>query len=240
MRVLMIGGAGRVGSMTAPYLKGQHSLTIFDQMPAADSSLRSIQGDICDYAALAQAMAGQQALIYMAMGSEDWDSLVGIHSAYDINVKGLHLALHAAQAAGIQQAVYTSSMSVYANLEGRTFADETSLPDAHELYGFTKYLGEQVCQSAARNWDMHINALRLCFPTPDDKLAQVKPEQRSLATAASDVAAALSAALRFQGRYQTFMISGDARHTVLNMHKARLLLGWTPKGTSRSCPDARK
>ena len=228
MRVLIIGGAGRVGSMTAPYLKAQHSLTIFDRRPAADSSLPGIQGDICDYEALAACMSGQQALVYMAMGSEDWDSLTGMHSAYDINVKGLHLALHAAQAAGIKQAVYASSMSVYENLDGRSFADENAVPDAHGLYGFTKYLGEQVCQNAARNWDMHINALRLCFPTPDNKLAQVKPEKRSLATAASDVAAALAAALRFQGRFQTFMISGDARHTVLNMHKARLLLGWTP------------
>ncbi|MCY3574750.1 MAG: NAD(P)-dependent oxidoreductase [Chloroflexi bacterium] len=232
MRVLMIGGAGRVGSMTAPYLKDRHSLTIFDRRPAADSRLRSIQGDICDYAALADAMAGQDALIYMAMGSEDWDSLVGIHSAYDINVKGLHLALYAAQAAGIQQAVYTSSMSVYENLGGRTFADENVLPDAHELYGFTKYLGEQVCQTAARNWDMHINALRLCFPTPDEELALVKPEQDRLATAASDVAAALAAALRFQARFQTFMISGDARHTVLNMRKARRLLSWSPQAAT--------
>ncbi|MCY4466779.1 MAG: NAD(P)-dependent oxidoreductase [Chloroflexi bacterium] len=231
MRVVIIGGAGRVGSMTAPYLKPEHSLTIFDQRPAADSSLPSVQGDICDYEALSHVMSGQQALIYMAMGSEDWDSLAGIHSAYDINIKGLHLALYAAQAVGINQAVYTSSMSVYENLDGRTFADEHAAPDAHGLYGFTKYLGEQVCQNAARNWDMHINALRLCFPTPDDKLAQIKPEQRSLATAASDVAAALAAALRFQGRFQTFMISGDARHTVLNMHKARLMLGWTPKMT---------
>lgn len=233
MRVLLIGGAGRVGSMTAPYLAAEHSLTIFDRRPAADSSLRSITGDICDYAALSDALAGQQALIYMAMGSEDWDSLTGIHSAYDINVKGLHLALHAAQAARITQAVYTSSMSVYEDLGGRAFADEHVAPDAHELYGFTKYLGEQVCQNAARNWDMHINALRLCFPTPDDKLAQVLPEQRRLATAASDVAAALLAGLRFQGRFQTFMISGDARHTVLNMHKARLLLGWTPRFSGR-------
>lgn len=240
MRVLVIGGAGRVGSMTAPYLKTEHSLTIFDRQPAADSSLRSVQGDICDYEALVQVLSGQQALIYMAMGSEDWDSLTGIHSAYDINVKGLHLALHAAQAAGIKQAVYTSSMSVYENLGGRTFADENVAPDAHELYGFTKYLGEQVCQNATRNWDMHINALRLCFPTPDARLAQVKPEQRSLATAASDVAAALAAALRFQGRFQTFMIGGDARHSVLHMHKARLLLGWTPKVTQGLAPHPRK
>ena len=229
MRVLIIGGAGRVGSMTAPYLMRRHSLTIFDRQPAADGGLRSVIGDIGDYAALADAMSGQEALIYMAMGSEDWGSLEGINSAYDINVKGLHLALHAARAAGITQAVYTSSMSVYEDLGGRTFADESPLPDSRGLYGFTKYLGEQVCLHAARNCDMHINALRLCFPTPDDLMAEVIEEQASLATAASDVAAALDAALHFQGGFQAFMISGDTRETVLNMRKARLLLGWSPQ-----------
>ena len=231
MRVLIIGGAGRVGSMTAPFLMRHHSLTIYDRQPPADASLRHIQADICDYAALADAMTNQDALIYMAMGSEDWDSLHGINSAYDINVKGLHLALHAAQAAGIKQAVYTSSMSVYEDLGGRAFADESPVPDARGLYGFTKYLGEQVCQNAARNRDMHINALRLCFPTPDDSLAEVSAEQAPLATAASDVASALDAALRFQGGYQAFMISGDARRNALNMRKARLLLGWVPRVT---------
>jgi len=137
--------------------------------------------------------------------------------------------LHAAQAAGIRQAVYTSSMSVYEDLAGRRFADELAAPDARHLYGFTKYLGEQVCQNAVGNWGLHVNALRLCFPTPDADFSAVAPERRLLATAASDVAAAIAAALEFQGRFQTFMISGDFAHTMVNMSKARLLLGWQPQ-----------
>ena len=229
MRILVIGGSGLVGSMIAPYLAQQHSLTIFDLQPPADPALPYIQGDITDFESLAAAMQGQAGLVYMAMGSLDWQTIPGINSAYDINVKGLHLALKAAQEAGLEQAVYTSSMSVYADLDGRKFADETVPPDARHLYGFTKYLGEQVCRNAAQNWNMHINALRLCFPTPDADFAQVEAGKRPLATAASDVARAISAALRCRGRFQTFMISGDFAQTVLNMSKAKLLLGWQPQ-----------
>ncbi len=229
MRILVIGGSGTVGSMVSPYLAAQHRLTVFDLKPPADPACAYIQGDITAYEQLAAALRGQEALVYMAMGSLEWDTLAGVTSAFDINIKGLHLALMAAQAAGISQAVYTSSMSVYADLGGRAFADESPVPDALDLYGFTKSLGEQVCRNAARNWDMHINILRLCFPTPDAQFAAVEPGKRILATAASDVARAISAGLRFQGRCQTFMISGDFRGTMVNMNKAKALLGWVPK-----------
>ncbi len=229
MRVLVIGGSGIVGSMITPYLGRDHDLTIFDRQSPADSSLQYIPGDITRYEDLAAATEGQDALIYMAMGSIDWQTIEGINSAYDINVKGLHLALMAAQEAGISQAVYTSSMSVYQDLEGRKFADETVPPDAWHLYGFTKSLGEQVCLNAVRNWNMHVNVLRLCFPTPDELFHEVEEDKRTLATAASDVAQAISAALQFSGRFQTFMISGDFKQSMLNMSKAKSLLGWQPK-----------
>ena len=229
MRVLVIGGSGLVGSMITPYLREDHDLTIFDLKPPSDPEFACILGDLTCYDELAAAMIGQSALVYMAMGSLDWQTLDGIHSAYDVNVKGLHLALKAAHEAGIEQAVYTSSMSVYADLSGRNFADETAPPDAKHLYGFTKSLGEQVCLNAVRNWGMHINILRLCFPTPDEQMRDVEPDKRVLATAASDVARAISAALSFRGRGQTFMISGDFQGTMLNMSKAKLLLGWEPQ-----------
>ena len=233
MRVLVIGGSGSVGSMITPYLKREHDLTIFDRQAPPDSSLPHIGGDITQFDDLAAAMTGQNALVYMAMGSLEWHTIHGINSAYDINVKGLHLALKAAHEAGVKQAVYTSSMSVYRDLSGRHFADETVAPDAVDLYGFTKGLGESVCLNAARNWDMHINALRLCFPTPDESFDQVIDKERLLATAASDVARAISAALSFQGRFQSFMISGDFQQTMLNMSKAELLLGWKPTNSQR-------
>ena len=49
-----------------------------------------------------------------------------------------------------------------------------------------------------------------------------------LATTAGDVARAMLAALEYRGGFQTFMISGDYEQKVLNMSKAKRVLGWEP------------
>jgi nucleoside-diphosphate-sugar epimerase len=166
----------------------------------------------------------------MAMGEKVFDSDSGIISNLDVNVKGVYLALEAAQRAGIGHAVYTSSMSVYgSDLLQRYFPDEELTPDASDLYGFSKRLGEEVCRNATRAYGMSANALRLCFPTADDEwLAQTRLGTPTIATAASDVARALLAALAYRGGFEAFMISGDYEQRIMKMDKARRLLGWEP------------
>ncbi|CEK19173.1 nucleoside-diphosphate-sugar epimerase [Chthonomonas calidirosea] len=234
MQVLAIGGAGYVAGLTLPLLKYDFRFTIFDRNVPQQSELRDlplIQGDVCDLAALAAACEGQEALLYMAMGSADWSSPEALTTAFDVNVKGLYLALEAAHRVGIEHAVYTSSMSVYdGDLTKRYFPDEAITPDALHFYGFTKWLGEEVCRNACRRFGMTINALRLCHPIADRAWQeQTQPGTPTIATAASDVARALKAALEYRGGgFEAFMISGDYEQRFMNMRKARRLLGWEP------------
>lgn len=229
MKILVVGGSGRVGSLVVPILAKTHDLRIFDlQPPVGDYDY--FRGDVTDYDALAEAASGTDALIYMAMGSLNWNETAGVVSAFDVNIKGVHLALRAAHAAGIAQAVYTSSMSVYReNLMVRYFSDEDLTPDTPELYGFTKRLGEEVCQNAVRLWGMNVTALRLCFPTAEDKwLHETVLGTPTIATTANDVARALAAALELRAGFQAFTISGDYEQKIMNMAKAKRLLGWEP------------
>jgi nucleoside-diphosphate-sugar epimerase len=229
MKTLIIGGSGLVGNLVVPILAQTHAIRIFDLRPPEQGNIEYVQGDIREYADLARAAAGMESLVYMAMGSMDWAETSGVVSAFDINIKGLHLALRAAHEAGITQAVYTSSMSIYSDLMQRTFPDEEVTPDAVDLYGFTKRLGEEVCRNAARLWGMNVNALRLCWPTPDDRwLRENTAGGPKLPTAASDVARAIAAALEFRCGFQAFMISGDYENKIMRMDKARRLLGWEP------------
>ena len=230
MKTIIVGGSGTVGTLVAPILAQTHAIRIFDLRPPQLENVTYLAGDIREYADLARAVAGMDSLVYMAMGSLDWAEPSGVVSAFDLNIKGVHLALRAAHAAGITQAVYTSSMSVYAgDLKQRTFADEGLTPDAVDLYGFTKRLGEEVCQNAARLWGMNVNALRLCYPVAEEQwLRETVAGQPTLATSAGDVARAIAAALSFQGGFQAFMISGDYENKILQMDKARRLLGWEP------------
>jgi nucleoside-diphosphate-sugar epimerase len=230
MRILAVGGSGIVGSMIVPILSKIHELRVFDLHPPPIETNNYFQGDVTRYEDLKSAIAGMDALVYMAMGSLNWSDVSGIVSAYDVNIKGLHLALRAAHEANIQQAVYTSTMPVYGgDLMQRHFSDEYLTPDAPELYGFTKRLGEEVCLNAARLWGMHINVLRLCHPTAEDKWYDQTIEGiPTIATNAGDVARAIMAALDYQNGFNTFMISGDYENKIMNMSKAKQLLNWEP------------
>jgi nucleoside-diphosphate-sugar epimerase len=229
MNVLLIGGSGVVGSLVIPTLLTKHQLRIFDLRPPQNTSLDYVAGNVTDYHALEQAVKNMDALLYMTMGSLNWDEWPGTDSGFDANVKGLHFALKAAAREGIAQAVYTSSMSVYADLHNRYFADEDIMPDEKELYGFTKWLGEEVCKNAYRRWKMNINALRLCHPTAREVwLEQTFEGTPTIATTAEDVANAMLGALEYQDGFQAFMISGDYEQKIMNMSKAKRLLGWEP------------
>jgi nucleoside-diphosphate-sugar epimerase len=230
MKVIVIGGSGLVGGLVLPYLAQRHTLRIFDLRPPVDSSWEYLPGDVGDFDALARAAEGQEALLYMAMGDKDYQTISSITTNFDVNVKGVYLALYAAHLAGITHAVYTSSMSIYGgDLMTRYFPDEEITPDSSQLYGLTKRMGEEVCRNAARAWGMSANALRLCFPTPDAEWrANTRAGVPTIATAASDVARALLAALDYRAGFQAFMISGDYEQKLMDMFKARRMLGWEP------------
>lgn len=229
MKVLLIGGSGIVGTLVIPTLLTKHTLRIFDLRPPHLATLEHFQGNVADHHALEQAVQGMDALIYMAMGSLDWDEWPGTDSGFDANVKGLHFALKAAAKAGIKQAVYTSSMSVYANLLSRYFPDEDITPDETALYGFTKWLGEEVCKNAARRWGMNVNVLRLCHPTAKEKwLEETRKGTPTIATMDEDVGRAMLGGLELQAGFQAFMISGDYEQKIMNMSKAKRMLKWEP------------
>lgn len=230
MHVLVIGGAGYVSGLVLPRLAEQHRLRVFDQRPPANQGYEYVIGNLDDYDTLSRAAEGIDALLFMAMGSKQFDTTLGITSNFDVSVKGLYLALLAAQQAGAMHAVYTSSMSVYdGNLMQRTFPTEDLPPDSNHFYGLTKRLGEEVCRSAVNGWGMSVNALRLCFPIADDAwLKQAAQETPTLATAASDLTRALLAALEYRDGFQAFTISGDYKNSIMNMEKARRLLNWAP------------
>lgn len=229
MKLLVIGGAGYVGAIVLPFVAARHTLRVFDRQPPA-ADWEYLQGDVGDLDALVRAAAGCDALLYMAMGDKNYATNLGITSNFDVNVKGLYLALDAAQRVGIGHAVYASSMSVYQhNLEDRPHQAEDLPPDASDLYGLTKRLGEEVGRNAVRAWGMSINALRLFLPMAEpDWQAFARDRTPTFATSAEDVARAMLAALEYRDGFQAFTITGDYAQHHMHMEKARRLLGWEP------------
>jgi nucleoside-diphosphate-sugar epimerase len=249
MRVLVVGGSGYVAGLVLPLLAARHAIRVLDRWPPPDG-VEYRAGNAVDYADLRQAAEGMDAVVHSAMGSTAWDTPGGAADAFDVNVTSVHLTLLAAHDAGVPHAVYVSSMSVYRDLTARRL-DESVPPDATDLYGLTKRLGEQVCQAASEEWGLSVNVLRLTWPTPDDVWpawgAPQRPELRYAAdgtlieaTAATDLAAALLAALDHRDGYQVFTISGDRSARLWSTARARDILGWTPTFEQRRAEPGRK
>ena len=236
MRVLVVGGSGYLGTLVLPFLAPHHSLRVFDLRPPIGPAWEYVLGSVSDPAALAQAVSGMDAVLYMAMGShvrlngDDWGRAESHADAFDVSVKGVYLALYAAHPAGISHAVYTSSLSVYhANGLGRYLSDEDLPPDSSHIYGFTKRLGEDVCRNACRAWDISVNALRLFLPVPEEKWqAEAAKGEPFPWTTAEDTARALRAALEYRAGFQAFSISGDYQQVQMSLAKAKHLLNWEP------------
>jgi nucleoside-diphosphate-sugar epimerase len=237
MRVLVVGGSGYVGGLVVPLLARHHTIRVLDPRPP-EAGVEHLSGSATDFAALRAGMTGVDAVIHAAMGSHDWDTPAGAADTFDVNVTSVHLTLRAAHEAGVPHAVHISSMSVYADLRSRRL-DESDPPDATDPYGLTKRLGEEVCRAAAREWGLSVNILRLTWPTPDElwpawgalggaETLRAADGTRIEATAATDLAGALLAALEHRDGAQVFIISGDRSARLWSTARARRILGWEP------------
>lgn len=240
MRILIIGGSGYVGSMMLPGLAAEHEIRVLDLVPPAGRH-DHVVGSATDPAVLATALDGVDAVVHAAMGQRsqtDWPH-PDHASAFEVNVASIHATLEAAHAAGVARVVLIGSLSVFGDApvpltERRV--DESSEPDAADLYGVTKRLAEQVGRIAAEAHGMTVTVLRLAWPTPDetwprwglpvlDEPAEFRRADGTLipALAASDLTAAVLAALaREHGGYDLFHIVGGGWST----DKARDVLGW--------------
>ncbi|NUR60829.1 MAG: NAD(P)-dependent oxidoreductase [Catenulispora sp.] len=250
MRILMVGGSGYVGSLMLPGLAASHELRILDPAAPADSpeGVVHIPGSALDLTALATALDGVDAVVHAAMGRRsdvNWPQ-PDLARSFEVNVASVYATLEAAREAGVRRAVLISSMSVFADtpvpLTDRPLTEEAE-PDAADVYGVSKRLAEQVARIAAEAHGLTVTALRLAWPTPDAAWPRwavpVEPEPVQIrradgtpypALAASDLAAAVEAALGRTGDYDVFHILGDDDSgRCLSTAKAREVLGWVAR-----------
>jgi nucleoside-diphosphate-sugar epimerase len=242
MRVLLVGGAGHVGTFVTPYLRAHHELRVLDIRPPRHADVEYVEGSITNVDDLRRALDGVDTFINMVMkspqgGSVTDQNLTQIVENYEVNTLGLHLLLWTAQSMGITRGVHTSSMSVHYRERPFFHAEELMPYDTPSVYGLTKGFGEQICQYFARWFDMNLIALRITGPRTREQFiaerAGVRPGERHLYwTDEEDLARAYLAALEAvqvgHGRFDAVFIAGDEAEEEHNLSKAQRLLGWQP------------
>jgi nucleoside-diphosphate-sugar epimerase len=207
-----------------------------------------VQGSIADPDAVSRALEGMDTFVNMVMrnpggANETEQTTESIINNYEVNTVGLHLLLWTAHSKGITRGVHISTRSVHFQRRGadgrvvRYQSEETSLLDAASIYGFTKGLGERICQYFCSYFGMRIVSLRITGPrTREAFLAErrtpIHPELYVMDE--EDLANAVLAAVRVVqtgvARYDPVLIAADEHEVDHNLSKARTLLGWEPKG----------
>jgi nucleoside-diphosphate-sugar epimerase len=240
MKLLIVGGAGYVGSILQPALEAEHACRYLDLKPVAGAEDRTIVGDVNDPDTVEKALDGVESVLWLAMGvKEGLDKAKGpmdIDAAFDVNVKAMYRVLVAAGHAGIQRFVYASSLSVYRTIGRRTAfpLDEQEQPDAWRPYGATKRLGEALGEM----WVQHelsatFLALRLFWPRNDDDWPgnEFHPERRGHPLGPNDMRRLFLAAVAFtQPGFHAVQTSGDLVGAHLPNNRVTELIGWKPEG----------
>jgi nucleoside-diphosphate-sugar epimerase len=191
MKLLLVGGAGRVGSFVTPYFQKHHQLRVLDLQAPRHPNVEHVQGSVSDPEAVRKALDGVDAFIWMVMkrgqgGSVTRQDVPTILDNYEVNCKALHLFLYTAQELGVKRGVYTSTMSVhyrerapYVLADGTTklYESEEGTPlDTPSVYGLTKGFGELICQYFARWFDMNLIGLRITGPRERENYLKERQE----------------------------------------------------------------
>lgn len=165
MRVLVTGGAGYIGSFTVDALQtAGHDVVVYDNLThghpeAVDAEI--VVGDLGDAAALDALLHARSfdAIVHFAASIEAGVSMVDAGPFFANNVSNSITLLNAAQVAGIERLVFSSSAGVYGNPE-RVPIKETDATIPINTYAETKLLVERILVWYERVHNLHSISLR--------------------------------------------------------------------------------
>ncbi len=164
MHILVTGGAGYIGSVTAAYfIRAGHRVTVYDNLSrgyraAVPPEADFIQGDIGDRAALDVLFQSRRfdAVAHFAAFIEAGESMKLPGKYFRNNVVCSQTLLDAMITHGVQRLVFSSTAAVYASKNSPLSEDDPYGPA--NVYGETKLMIEQMIR-----WYARIAGLRYCI-----------------------------------------------------------------------------
>ena len=164
MVVLVIGGAGYIGSHTARALKrAGHEVIIFDNLSTGYEFLASgfelVKGDVLDMAALARVLSRTDALMHFAAYAYVGESVTNPRKYFHNNVEGGLSLLNAALDAGIKNIVFSSTCAVYGEV-AKVPIEENIPRQPVNPYGVSKLFFEQALEAYDRAYGVRYASLR--------------------------------------------------------------------------------
>ncbi|GIF72254.1 NAD-dependent epimerase/dehydratase family protein [Asanoa siamensis] len=165
-RVLITGGAGRIGSFLTERLAGDYELRSFDVVAQEDADgVETVRGVVGDLDALVAACAGVDAVVHLAGIPVEalWEDLIRV------NLDGTRTVLEAARIAGVPKVILASSIHAAGFREPTASPlPASSAPRPDTFYGWTKGAMESLGSLYSDRYGLTVFAVRIgAFqPTP--------------------------------------------------------------------------
>jgi len=140
MKLFVTGGAGFIGSNYVRHVLAttDDEVTVFDALTYAgnlssladvadDPRYAFVQGDICDRQAVAEAMAGHDAVVHFAAESHVDRSIVDPDTFVRTNCLGTNVMCDVARHVGVERFLHISTDEVYGSIEEGSFVETDRL-----------------------------------------------------------------------------------------------------------------
>lgn len=166
MKILVVGGAGYVGSHTVRLLRSQgHEVWVFDNLSRGHrESVPAgclIEGNLMDRALLIEVMRDKEidAVMHFAAFALVGESVQHPAMYYQNNVSATFELLEAMRAVGVWRFVFSSTTATYGQPEKMPISEDTPQNPINP-YGFTKLVVERALQDYAHAYGFGVAALR--------------------------------------------------------------------------------
>lgn len=166
MKILVIGGAGYIGSHFAKVAKAAgHEPIVFDNLSLGHKKFVKfgpfIKGDLLNTLLLAKTLKKYQieTVVHFAARSIVSESMEQPELYYDNNVGGIISLLNAMSQTGVKKLVFSSSAAVYGEPRSRTIKESSSLAPVNP-YGSSKLIGEEMILDFCRTRGLKAAILR--------------------------------------------------------------------------------
>ncbi|HEY6763567.1 MAG TPA: UDP-glucose 4-epimerase GalE [Candidatus Sulfotelmatobacter sp.] len=164
MVVLVVGGAGYIGSHAARALRrAGHDVIIFDNLSTGHDFLADgfelVKGDVLDRSVLAKVLPKTDAIMHFAASAFVGESVANPKKYFHNNVEGGLSLLNAAVEAGVKKIIFSSTCAVY-GVPGKVPIEENIPRQPVNPYGVSKLFFEQALESYDPAYGMRYAALR--------------------------------------------------------------------------------
>lgn len=171
MLYLVTGGAGFIGSHLVDALLGRgHRVRVFDNFStgrmenlqearASGDRLEVVEGDLRDFSALREAVEGAYGVFHVAALPSVTRSVEDPSTTVEVNIAGTLNCLLAARDAGARRFIFSSSSSVYGDIDSNSKSEEDAC-EPLSPYGASKFSGEIYCRIFTKLYGLETVGLR--------------------------------------------------------------------------------